>query len=115
MSSITDQATGTIIKSDSTGRTRYTRRYKQVVLAAFESSSLSAPDFAKQCGIKYPTMAAWIASRKRGGQTPARVNAPASSLPNWHQSPKAQHLKSDCLVARSPALRTWSRSVCSSL
>jgi hypothetical protein len=65
MSSITDQTTGTIIKSDRSGRTRYTPQYKQEVLAAFQSSSLSAPAFAAQCGIKYPTFAAWIAARKR--------------------------------------------------
>ena len=53
MSSITNRATGPIIKSDRTGRTRYTAQYKREVLAAFESSSLSAPVFAKQCGIKY--------------------------------------------------------------
>ena len=64
MSSITDKATGPIIKSDRTGRTRYTAQYKRDVLAAFMSSSLSAPDFAKQYGIKYPTFATWIAARK---------------------------------------------------
>ncbi len=71
MSSITDQATGVIIKSDQSGRTRYTPQYKQEVLAAFQSSSLSAPAFAAQCGIKYPTFAAWIAALKR----------PATDLP----------------------------------
>ena len=65
MSSITAQATGPIVKSDCTGRTRYTQQYKQEVLAAFESSSLSAPVFADQCGIKYSTFAAWLARRKR--------------------------------------------------
>jgi hypothetical protein len=53
-----DQAAGVIVKSDQTGRTRYTAQYKLEVLAAFESSSLSAPVFARQCGIKYPTLAA---------------------------------------------------------
>jgi hypothetical protein len=76
MSSITDQASGTIIKSDSTGRTRYTRQYKQEVLAAFESSSLSAPDFARQCGIKYPTSAAWVAGCKHQTHAPT-ANQPA--------------------------------------
>ena len=71
MSSITDQATGPIIKSDRTGRTRYTTQYKRDVLAAFVSSSLSAPVFAKQCGIKYPTFAAWIAASKR----PERISS----------------------------------------
>ena len=40
-----DQAAGVIVKSDQTGRTRYTPQYKLEVLAAFESSSLSAPAF----------------------------------------------------------------------
>ena len=43
MSSITESTPTHIVKSDRTGRTRYTRQYKQEVLAAFESSSLSAP------------------------------------------------------------------------
>ena len=63
---------GPIIKSDRTGRTRYTFEYKQEVLDAFESSSLSAPAFAQQCGIKYPTFAAWLAKRKQGNRRPAK-------------------------------------------
>lgn len=70
-------AAGVIVKSDQINRTRYTPEYKREVLAAFESSSLSAPVFAKRCGIKYPTFAAWIAARKRGRQTAAVGNAPA--------------------------------------
>ena len=77
MSSIIEQATGTIVKSDHSGRIRYTAQYKREVVAAFESSSLSAPAFARQCGIKYPTFAAWIAARKRGESKPARKNPPA--------------------------------------
>lgn len=65
METPTDSSTGTIIKSDRTGRTRYTAQYKREVLDAFESSSLSAPAFAMQCGVKYPTFAAWIAGRRR--------------------------------------------------
>lgn len=76
MTSVTEPTTGTIVKSDRIGRTRYAAQYKQDVLAAYESSSLSGPDFAKQCGIKYPTFAAWIGARKRSGRQPAR-NAPA--------------------------------------
>jgi transposase-like protein len=72
-----DQAAGVIVKSDQTGRTRYTSEYKLEVLAAFESSSLSAPAFAKQCGIKYPTLAAWIGALKRGNQATSRGNSPA--------------------------------------
>jgi hypothetical protein len=41
METPTDPAAGTIIKSDRTGRTRYTAQYKREVLDAFESSCLS--------------------------------------------------------------------------
>jgi transposase-like protein len=77
MSSIIEQATGIIVKSDHSGRTRYTAQYKQEVVAAFESSSQSAPAFARQCGIKYPTLAAWIAARKRGESKSAPKSQPA--------------------------------------
>lgn len=77
MESNIDQAAGVIVKSDHTGRTRYTPEYKREVVAAFESSSLRAPIFARQCGIKYPTFAAWIGARKCGDQTAPRGNTPA--------------------------------------
>jgi hypothetical protein len=53
METITTPPTGVIVRSDSAGRTRYTSQYKAEVLAAYQRSSLSAPVFAKQCGIKY--------------------------------------------------------------
>lgn len=65
MSSIVTRVSGPIVKSDCSGRTRYTAPYKQQVLDAYESSSLSTPAFAKQCGVKYSTFAAWVAARKR--------------------------------------------------
>ncbi len=73
MSSSDHPTTTSIIKSDRTGRTRYTRQYKQEVLAAFDSSSLSAPQFAAQCGVKYPAFASWIAAAKRDGKQSAKV------------------------------------------
>ena len=72
-----DPATGVVVKSDQTGRIRYTPEYKRKVLAAFESSSLSATVFAKQCGIKYPTLEAWIEARKRDDQIASQGNTPA--------------------------------------
>lgn len=78
MSSITESTPTHIVKSDRTGRTRYTRQFKQEVLAAFESSSLSAPVFAAQCGIKYPTFAAWIAASK--AQPPRRAEGSPTFL-----------------------------------
>lgn len=63
-----DPSASPIIKSDRAGRTRYTAEYKREVLDAFESSGLSGPVFARQCGIKYPTFAAWRAKRTKQGQ-----------------------------------------------
>ena len=77
MSTNTDQTAGVIIKSDHCGHARYTSQYKQEVLCAFESSSLSAPDFARQCGIKYSTLASWFAARGCGKAKPSRKNTPA--------------------------------------
>lgn len=71
-SSATEQTTGVIVKSDRTGRIRYTAQYRRKVLAAYESSSLTAAAFARQCGVKYPTFAAWIAACKRGDRKPSR-------------------------------------------
>ena len=59
--------TTAIIKCDRTGRTRYTAEYKAEVLAAFTNSGMSGPDFARQCGIKYPTFASWISKQRREG------------------------------------------------
>ncbi|MFZ4765526.1 MAG: IS66 family insertion sequence element accessory protein TnpA [Roseimicrobium sp.] len=83
METPTDSSAGAIIKSDRTGRIRYTAQYKREVLDAFESSSLSAPAFALQCGVKYPTFAAWIATRRRGpapGPAAQQSNPPAFLL-----------------------------------
>lgn len=66
METPTDSSTGAIVKSDRAGRTRYTAQYKREVLDAFDASSLSAPAFASQCGVKYATFAAWITARRRG-------------------------------------------------
>ena len=72
MTPTNDASTTAIVKADTRGRTRYTEDYKQEVLDAFEQSGLSGMQFAKQCGVKYSTFAAWIKKRKesregRGG------------------------------------------------
>lgn len=76
MQTNSDPSTGIIIKSDRSGRVRYTDEFKREVLAAYESSSLSGPDFARQCGVKYPTLAAWVSARRRGRQTAAAMTGP---------------------------------------
>jgi len=72
MASTNDDLPTTIIKSDRTGRLRYTQQYKDEVLAAYEASGMSGPAFAEHCGLKYPTFAGWAARRRR-------ENAPAEA------------------------------------
>ena len=93
MSTLSDTTTGIIIKSDRTGRTRYPQTYKQEVLAAFESSSLSAPDFAEQCGIKYSTFAAWVAREKRHANTPASEDSPTFLIAEMTPEPSGPALE----------------------
>ena len=71
MASTSDDFPTTIIKSDRTGRPRYTQQYKDEVLAAYEASGMSGPAFAEHCGLKYPTFAGWAAKRKKVA-SPAR-------------------------------------------
>lgn len=56
-----------IIKSDRAGRTRYSQAYKDEVVAAFRQSGMSAAAFATHCGVKYPTLASWVAKAKVSG------------------------------------------------
>ena len=80
MSSNIDQHADIIVKSDRSGRIRYSAQYKQEVIAAFEASSLSGPVFARQCGIKYPTFASWVAAIRRREPKAPRNNVSAQSL-----------------------------------
>ena len=76
MPSTNSEPTSSIIKSDRTGRGRYTQEYRDEVLAAYESSGMSGPAFAAHCGLKYPTFATWVAKRRRGDGSPRKVVEP---------------------------------------
>ena len=64
-----------IIKSDRTGRARYTQQYKDEVSAAYEASGMSGPAFAEHCGVKYPTFASWVSKRRREENQMSHLNA----------------------------------------
>ena len=65
MATTNNEVPASIIKSDRTGRRRYTQQYKDEVLAAYESSGMSGCAFAEHCGLKYPTFASWVSKRRR--------------------------------------------------
>jgi transposase-like protein len=65
MLSTNDDLPATIIKSDRTGRPRYTQQYKDEVLAAYDASGMRGSAFAEHCGLKYQTFAGWVSKRRR--------------------------------------------------
>ena len=69
--STTDNLPTTLLKSDRSGRPRYTQQYKGEVLAAYDASGMSGPAFAEHCGLKYPTFASWVAKQRREKAGPA--------------------------------------------
>ncbi|WP_411826082.1 IS66 family insertion sequence element accessory protein TnpA [Luteolibacter sp. AS25] len=61
----TQETFTSIIKSDRAGRTRYSKAYKDEVVAAYHQSNMSAAAFAQHCGVKYPTFASWVAKARQ--------------------------------------------------
>jgi hypothetical protein len=46
---------------DTSGRVRTSKEQRRVILAQFESSEMSATQFAQRTGLKYSAFAAWVA------------------------------------------------------
>ena len=104
-----DQHTTTIIKSDRSGRPRYTREYKQEVLSAYQASSLSAPQFAAQCGLKYPTFASWIAAAKRIGESTSITHRPTFLLAEVAHTPEVSSASLEVILTCGAIVRVPSR------
>lgn len=76
----------TILKSDVLGRVTTTRGQREALLDEFERSGMKGVPFARLVGVKYPTFASWIQTRRRvrgGGAAKPRHEPPAvvSALP----------------------------------
>jgi len=67
---------GTLIKTDTGGRIRYDEAFRQRVLQGYAASGMSAAAFARHCGVKYSTLAAWV---RKG--LPERSAAPGELSP----------------------------------
>jgi transposase-like protein len=50
---------------DTKGRVRTSKEQRRIILAEFERSGLSAPEFARRTGLKYSTFAAWVQRYRR--------------------------------------------------
>lgn len=68
------------IKTDRAGRRRLSNEHKEALLDAFECSSMSGAQFARQYGLVYPTFASWVKKRKESREAPVAKSSPFGSL-----------------------------------
>ena len=54
-----------LIKVDCIGRVRTTPEHRKALVAAFDDSALSGPEFCSHHGIKYQTFATWLQKHRR--------------------------------------------------
>ena len=59
-----EAAEPSLIKTDARGRMQRTPEQRERILDEYERSGLSGPKFAALCGVKYQTLASWLARRK---------------------------------------------------
>ena len=57
--------TNEVLKQDRRGRVRVSRERREALLDEFSRSGLSAAEFARMTGIKYPTFANWLQERRK--------------------------------------------------
>jgi transposase-like protein len=75
---------GAIIRADTRGRARYDAAFRQRVLHAYVGSGMSAMAFARHCGVKYPTLAAWVRkARPSPPPPPAAVREQDTTKPRF--------------------------------
>ena len=64
---------------DRKGRVRVSKEQRQLILAEFERSGVSAAAFAQRAGLKYSTLAGWL-QRYRRTKAPKRRSSPLRLL-----------------------------------
>lgn len=66
-----------VLRADVRGRVRRSAAQRAEILAAFDQSGVSAAEFARLVGVKYPTLAGWLhrRGRPRGEVGPGRSPA----------------------------------------
>ena len=73
---------GAIVKQDKLGRYRTSRSQREAMLAEYDGSGMSGPEYAEYIGVKYPTFATWLQRRKqRDGAEPRMEDAKAVEPP----------------------------------
>ena len=66
-----------LLRADVRGRVRRSGAQRAEILAAFDHSGVSAAEFARLVGVKYPTLAGWLhrRGRPRGEARPGKAPA----------------------------------------
>ena len=60
-----------LLRADVRGRVRRSGAQRAEILAAYDQSGVSAAEFARRVGVKYPTLAGWLHRRgRRPGSAP---------------------------------------------
>lgn len=90
--------TGGLLKRDVRGRVQSTLEHRQAVLAEFERSGLSGPQFARAAGIPYQTFASW----RQRLREPREVGGSPPEEPVWRDKPRTLRLI-EAAVAAGPA------------
>jgi hypothetical protein len=66
--------TNEVLKQDRRGRVRVSRERREALLDEFSRSGLSAAEFARMTGIKYPTFANWVQERRKAQPSEAEAS-----------------------------------------
>ena len=61
-----------IFRQDRAGRVRRTAQQRAEILAEFDRSGLSGPQFARVAGISYQTLATWLKKRRESALVPTK-------------------------------------------
>ena len=70
-------STSSIIRAGADGRLRLPAAARAELLEAYDRSGMTAMAFARLHGLKYPTFIAWLATRRRNGQS--HVDGPVAA------------------------------------
>lgn len=88
MALLTEESEPETLKTDVLGRVWTPRERRAQLLAKFESSAMSAAEFARASGVKYATFAGWVAKERKARRlSGAEVEAPREPSPmRWAEA-----------------------------
>jgi transposase-like protein len=84
-----------LLRADVRGRVRRSGAQRAEILAAFDGSGVSAAEFARLVGVKYPTLAGWLHRRGRrlGSDSRSQVRFVEAAVPPTTEAPAPVELE----------------------